>query len=561
MTTDMTYRLPSRRLIVLLAALLIAACTPEAPPAAPAPSWTPYDESAELAALALLPDDDLHFRQLNSSLRDKNAMWTNFDAELQAFGATEYQRMQPLVLEADVSELQEAVASGQFSYEALTLFYLYRIREIETDHTRYLNAVIATNPLALEQARAADQSRAAGTAGIDTGSLFGIPVLLKDNINAAGMATTAGAAVLQDNRTDNAFVVERLIAQGAVILGKANLSEWAYFFCDDCPSGWSAVGGQTLNPYGRFAFSTGGSSSGSGAAIAANLAAVALGSETSGSILSPASRHAVVGFKPTTGRLSRSGVIPISSTLDTTGPITRSVRDAIIVFNAVQGMDATDAKMDPAHDGPLTATALPLAGKRLGYLQEWLEQPLYANAIAQLEAAGASMIALDTPVLDLDGFDSLLSGEMYRDLAAYLGTHGSATIPAKRVEDVIAFNNTDLALHAPYGQSLLDRMLESPQTDTEVAQLAAGMQAAAGDVMAALFTTHSLDALLSINNRSAALAALANYPALTLPLGLDNTGQPQGLTLIESSWEEQALVSLALPIESLVGNRQPPAGY
>jgi amidase len=557
----MTYRLPSRRLIVLLAALLIAACTPEAPPAAPAPSWIPYDESAELAALALLPDDSLHFRQLNSGLRDKNTLWTGFNPELQAFGATNYQRLQPLVLEADVSELQEAVAAGKFSYEELTLFYLYRIRALESDQARYLNAVIATNPIALEQARAADQRRAAGTAPAGSDSLFGIPLLLKDNINTAGMATTAGAAVLQDNRTDNAFVVERLLAQGAVILGKTNLSEWAYFFCVDCPSGWSAIGGQTLNPYGRFAFSTGGSSSGSAAAVAANMAAVTLGSETSGSILSPASRQAAVGFKPTTGRLSRSGVIPISSTLDTTGPITRSVSDAIILFNAVQGLDATDAKMDPAHTAPLSATASPLPGKRLGYLQEWLEQPLYANAIAQLEAAGASMIALDTPVLDLGGFDSLLSGEMYRDLAAYLGTHGSAAITAKRVEDVIAFNNTDLALHVPYGQSLLDRMLQSPQTDSDVALLAADMQAAAAAAMAALFTTHSLDALLSINNRSAALAALANYPALTLPLGLDDTGQPQGLTLISSTWEEQALVSLGLSVESLVGKRQPPKGY
>jgi len=557
----MTHRLHQLRLATLLAVVLLSACAPDAPPSSAAPLWTPYDESAELAALATLPDADMHFRQLNSSLRDKNALWADFNAELDAFGAAEYQRLQPRVLEADVHKLQEAVAAGQLSYEALTLFYLYRIREIESDQARYLNAVIATNPLALEQARAADQRRAAGTTPADSDSLFGIPILLKDNINTAGMATTAGAAVLQDNRTGNAFVVERLLAQGAVILGKTNLSEWAYFFCDDCPSGWSAVGGQTLNPYGRFAFSTGGSSSGSAAAVAANMAAVTLGSETSGSILSPASRQAAVGFKPTTGRLSRSGVIPISSTLDTTGPITRSVSDAILLFNAVQGLDAADAKMDPAHTGPLSATASPLPGKRLGYLQEWLEQPLYASAIAQLEAAGASMIALDTPVLDLAGFDSLLSGEMYRDLAAYLGTHGSAAITAKRVEDVIAFNNTDLALHAPYGQSLLERMLQSPQTDREVALLAADMQAAAGDVLAALFTTHSLDALVSINNRSAALAALANHPALTLPLGLDDTGQPQGLTLITATWEEQALVSLGLSVESLVGARQPPAGY
>lgn len=555
--------LPKRvaHLTALLAILILSGCAPDAPPPAAAPSWIAYDQAGELAALAALPDPDLHFRQINSSLRDKNELWAGVRAELDAFGAVAYQRLQPLILEAGVRELQLAVASGQLSYEALTLFYLYRIREIESDHARYLNAVIATNPQALTQARAADQARAAGTATPDPDSLFGIPVLLKDNINAAGMATTAGAAVLQDNFTGNAFIVERLLAQGAVILGKANLSEWAYFFCDDCPSGWSAVGGQTLNPYGRFAFGTGGSSSGSAAAVAANLATVTVGSETSGSILSPASRHSAVGFKPTTGRLSRSGVIPISSTLDTTGPITRSVRDAISLFNALQGFDANDPKMDPAQDGALTFTAIPVTSQRLGYFPEWLEQPLYANAIATLEAAGAVMIALDTPALALENFDAFLGGEMRRDLAAYLKGNASPQVTAIGVDDVVAFNNTEPALRAPYGQALFDNMVQQPMAENAVTTLGANLQAAAGRLLSELFAMHTLDALVSLNNRSAGLAALANYPALTLPLGLDDSGQPQGLTLVESSREEQALVSLGLAVESLVGNRKPPEGY
>lgn len=548
-------------LALLVPVLLLSACTPDAPEPVAAPSWTPYDETTELAALAALPDTDLHFRQLNSSLRDKNVLWAGFNSELEAFSATEYQRLKPLILEADVHGLQEAVAAGQLSYEALTLFYLYRIREIESDPARYLNAVIATNPLALVQARAADQARAAGTASPDPDSLFGLPILLKDNINAAGMATTAGAAVLQDNFTDNAFIVERLLAQGAVILGKTNLSEWAYFFCDDCPSGWSAIGGQTLNPYGRFAFGTGGSSSGSGAAVAANLAVVTVGSETSGSILSPASRHAAVGFKPTTGRLSRSGVIPISSTLDTAGPITRSVRDAISVFNALQGFDAADAVLDPANEGPLDFTAVPVAGQRLGYFSALMDQPLYGSAINKLQDAGAILIALDTPSLTLDNFDDFLGGEMRRDLAAYLGTHGSADIKARSVTDVVAFNDTNPSLYAPYAQALFDNMLALPLTDSEVAALGAKLQTAAADLLAGLFATHSLDALLSLNNRHAGIAALANHPALTLPLGLDDSSQPQGLTLITPPWEDQTLVALGLALEALVAERRPPAGY
>lgn len=558
----MTIRFPGHH-AVLLGALLLGGCSPEAPPSTTTPAWRPYDESAELAAVAALPDADLHFRQLNSSLRDKNALWAGFNSELDAFGAAEYQRLQPLILEADVRQLQATVADGRLSHEALTLFYLYRIRAIESDRARYLNAVIATNPLALEQARAADQARAAGVTVPDPDSLFGIPVLLKDNINTAGMATTAGAAVLQHNLPGNAFIVEQLRAQGAVILGKTNLSEWAYFFCDDCPSGWSAIGGQTLNPYGRFTLGTGGSSSGSGAAVAANLAAVSVGSETSGSILSPASRHAAVGFKPTTGRLSRSGVIPISSTLDTTGPITRSVRDAISLFNAMQGFDDADPKMDPAHDAPLDYTAVPVAGQRLGYFQQWLEQPLYASAISRLEAAGATLIPLDMSTLDLDGFDAFLGGEMRRDLAAYLGTYGTTKTTVRNVEDVVAFNTSDLALHAPYGQALFEQMLQQPLAAAagDVAALGADLQTTATDLLAALFSTHALDALLSLNNRSAGLAALANYPALTLPLGVDDTGQPQGLTLIKPSWEEQALAGLGLSVESLVGDRRPPKDY
>jgi amidase len=550
---------------VLCIGLLLAACSEPAPApdsAAPASTalWQDYDETAELAALAALPDADLHFRQLNSHLRDKNALWSGFAAELDAFGAGEYRRLQALVLEAGVRSLQEAVAAGQLSYEALTLFYLYRIREIESDRTRYLNAVIAINPQALEQAQAADLARLSGTVTVDPDSLFGLPVLLKDNIGAAGMPTTAGAAVLAGNLSDDAFVTQRLRASGAVILGKTNLSEWAYFFCDDCPSGWSAMGGQTLNPYGRLAFGTGGSSSGSAAAVAANLAAVTVGSETSGSILSPASRHSAVGFKPTTGRLSRSGVIPISATLDTTGPITRSVRDAISLFNALQGYDAADPKMDQLHDGPLAFTAQPLPGQRLGYFEAWLDEPRYAAAIAALEAAGASMIALEPLALELAGFDRFLGMEMRRDLAAWLQTSAAAQTRVDSVQDIVVFNNSNAALYAPYGQALFDMMLTLPASAGNEAESGTLLQDGASAALSALYATHRLDALVSLNNRSAALAALANHPALTLPLGLDPRGQPLGLTLITPSWQEQTLVSLGLAVEALVGRREIPSG-
>lgn len=543
------------RTACVLAALLLGACersepqvdTPAPAAVAPLPRSTPAGAALE-------------FRQLDSAVRDVAALWAGFEDELAAFGQSGYQRLLPLVLEAGVQELQQAVAAGRVDYEALTLFYLWRIRNIEGDPARRLNAVIAINPQALAQARAADQARQAGLVAIAPHSLFGLPVLLKDNIAAAGMPTTAGAAALQHNYSPDAFIVTRLQTAGAVILGKTNLSEWAYFFCDECPSGWSAVGGQTLNPYGRLSIGTGGSSSGSGAAAAANLAVVTVGSETSGSILSPASRHAAVGFKPTTGRLSRSGVIPISPTLDTTGPITRSVHDAISLFNAMQGFDAQDPAMEASHDGPLSFTPLTLAGQRLGYFADWLDEPLYAKALAAIAAAGAITVALDLPETTLNDFDALLGGEMRHALPAWLQQHASDGT-ARSLEEIVSFNQRAATSYAPYGQALFDMMLTLELSEDEVEALGARLQQAATASLQTMFQAQELDALLSLDNRSAALAALANHPALTLPLGLTGDGRPQGLTLIEEPWQEQDLVGLALTLERLVGGRQAPANY
>ena len=239
-----------------------------------------------LALLTQHADQSMHYKLLNSRLREKNALWEPFQEALENVGEAEYMRLSELIVEKSISELQESVNSGDLSYEELVTFYIYRIRKMESDEGRFINGVISLNPAAIERARQLDEIRLKSE-GRNKNSIFGIPVLLKDNIGFAGIPTTAGAAALIDNHTTNAFITDRLVERGAIVLGKANLSEWAYFFCRDCPSGYSAVGGQTLNPYGRLDFGTGGSSSGSGASIAANYAAVAVGSETSGSILSP----------------------------------------------------------------------------------------------------------------------------------------------------------------------------------------------------------------------------------------------------------------------------------
>ena len=267
--------------------------------------------------------------------------------------------------------------------------------------------LFSLNSSIIEEARDKDKKR---PKNLSVNSIYGMPILLKDNINAKGMVTTAGAAALMKNTTEDSFLSQQLKSSGALILGKANLSEWAYFFCGDCPSGYSAVGGQTFNPYGRKTLDTGGSSSGSAVAVAANFCAAAIGSETSGSILSPASQNAGVGLKPTIGTVSRSGIIPISSTLDTAGPITKTIIDNILVFNAIIGYDDKDFKSTPTSKIDLkTVLNTSFKGKRFGAIKELLNDSLYSKAIKLLEKFTPKIVILDVWLegSDMDGLGLL----------------------------------------------------------------------------------------------------------------------------------------------------------
>ena len=524
-------------------------------------TWERYDESADLAALAAHQNESMHYQLLLSKVLDKNTLWEPFVQELEAFSHEYYESLKPLILDKPISEIQRVVAEGSLSYETLATFYIYRIREIETDNTRYINAVITLNPGVLTRARMLDEQRRQGRE-IAPDSIFGIPVLLKDNVGASGMATTAGAVALQHNFTSNAFITDRLIKNGAIILGKANLSEWAYFFCEDCPSGYSAMGGQTLNPYGRFDFGTGGSSSGSGAGTAANFATVAVGSETSGSILSPASANSLVGLKPTTGSLSRSGVVPISSTLDTTGPITRNIADAVILFNAMAGFDENDMAMPLlSADLSLIYRTVDLNGKRLGALENFADNEFYQEALEMLSENEASIVDVIMNYERNEGFSDLLGSEMVRDLALYLEAYSAKEVEINSIASLRKFNEMDLDLRAPYGQELVDMMDELALAPADVESLRDELQSNAKGALEYLFTEFELDVLLSINNRHANIAALANYPALTIPLGYEASGRPVGLTLIAPSFQEQALIDIGVRVEQLTQARRIPTPY
>jgi amidase len=271
------------------------------------------------------------------------------------------------IVEADVADLQSMMESSELSSEALVRTYLARIDRFDGE----LNSVIAVNPSAVEQAAALDDERAAGKV---RGPLHGIPVLLKDNIESSeDIPTTAGSLALEGNITHrDAFLVERLRQAGAVILGKANLSEWANFRSERSSSGWSGVGGQTLNPYDPTR-SPCGSSSGSAVAVAANLAALAVGTETNGSVVCPATVNGVVGIKPTVGLVSRTGIVPISHSQDTAGPFGRTLSDAVLLLAAMIGVDENDAVTEiagEASEWDLTAHLMEdgLEGKRIGVL-------------------------------------------------------------------------------------------------------------------------------------------------------------------------------------------------
>ena len=296
------------------------------------------DESSDLSAIST--KDFRDFKVLDSKNLTKVEIWESINPQMVDFKEADYNRLKPFILEQDIPTLQKHITDDKFNYQELTKFYLYRIRKFDRENSLSLNSVIAINPNAIEQAKKMDLAQFE----LAPHPIYGMPILLKDNVNASDMATTAGSVALKDNFVEDAFIVSQLKSKGALILGKANLSEWAYFFCGDCPSGYSAIGGQTLNPYGRRIFDTGGSSSGSGVSVAANFCAAAIGSETAGSILSPASQNSTVGLKPTIGLVSRSGIVPISSTLDTAGPITRTVMDNAILLDAIFGEDKSDSK-------------------------------------------------------------------------------------------------------------------------------------------------------------------------------------------------------------------------
>jgi len=391
-----------------------------------------------------------------------------------------------------------------------------------------------------------------------------MPVLLKDNIGTTGLPTTAGAVALLDNNAPDAFIVERIKEKGGIILGKANLSEWANYLSSACPNGYSAVGGQTLNPYGRRKFDTGGSSSGSGTAMAANYAAVAVGTETSGSILSPSSASSVVGLKPTVGLLSRGGIVPLSGTLDTPGPITRNVTDNAILLSAMTGEDFSDiaTKDNPKNINYLEGlNTTSLAGMRFGVSKDLLGDSLYMAAVGRIVALGATAVEFEPEKITLVGFSTLLSADMKADLPAYLEKYASENIKFRTVAEIYEFNKADSLLRIPYRQTIFDGINALQIPAEELISLRTDLHTAAVNYFDRPMTEYKLDAILSINNRNAGMAAAAFYPCLTVPMGYRNNGTPAGITFIGRPFGEAKLLKIGYAFEQATKLRKLPDAY
>lgn len=522
------------------------------------PPWRPYDESEELAANANHPSKKMQFKLIQSKLMDKNEIWKIVSDQLCDFTEEKYQALKPFILEQDIPTLQLHIKSGILTYETLIQWYLYRIVKFENDRDKALNVLISINPDAVSEARKRDKNRSTADH-----PLYGMPILLKDNIGLEGLPTTAGAVALMDNRSLDAFITTAIKEKGGIILGKTNLSEWANYLCQDCPNGYSAVGGQTLNAYGRKKIDTGGSSSGSGAAMAANYAAAAVGTETSGSILSPSCKNSIVGLKPTVGLLSRSGIVPLSGTVDTPGPMTRNVTDNAILLSAMSGKDLSDPATKD-HPGKLkyweNLSAATLKGLRFGVIKSFLKDSLYKLTTGKIASLGGILIEFEPEQVKFDDFGTMLSADMKTDLPDYLAKYASG-VTLRTISDIITFNRKDSLIRILYGQARFEEMQTKNISQEELIQLRNRLHRDGVNYFEKPMVENQLDAILSIDNRNAGYAAAAKYPCLALPMGYRVNGEPCSLTFIARPFEEDKLLKMGYAFEQGTRIRKMPVDY
>jgi len=485
--------------------------------------------------------------------------------------------------EMTIKNLQDGYKDGKYTITRVTQAYLDRIIEIDKNGPS-LNSVIEINPDAVQIAEELDRELKEGKM---RGPMHGIPVLLKDNIDSKDkMPTTAGATVLRNSYvTTDSYIAKKLRDAGAVILGKANLSEWANFRADVSSSGWSGIGGQTKNPY-VLDRNPCGSSSGSGVAVAASLCVVAIGTETNGSIVCPSNNNGIVGIKPTVGLLSRTGIIPISFTQDTPGPMAGTVEDAVICLGTMIGVDPEDSKT-LASQGKSLTDYTPylkkdgLKGKMIGVIKNsggFSEKvdSLMKKAIADMTACGAEVMEIEAP-----------SGRNYEDvsyhvllyefkdgLEKYFARLGS-NAPVKNLEELIEFNKKDTVELRYFDQKILVKAAKKGDLNSKEYKdaLSKMLRATRENGIDKMMNNNKLDALIAPTGSpawktdlilgdhfvggSSSLAAIAGYPAITVPMGMVN-GLPVDITFFGRAWSEPLLIEIAYSYEQATKHRRAP---
>lgn len=484
--------------------------------------------------------------------------------------------------ELTIRELQQRMADGTFTSRRITELYLERIHAIDRDGPK-LGSVLELNPDALGMAEEMDAERKKGKI---RGPLHGIPVLIKDNIATGDkMMTTAGALALAGNyESTDAFIVKKLRDAGAVLLGKTNLSEWANFRSTRSTSGWSSRGGQTKNPC-VINRNPSGSSSGSAVAVAANLCAVAIGTETDGSVIAPSSCCGIVGIKPTVGLLSRTGIIPISATQDTAGPMARTVTDAAILLDLLAGTDPADATTQPADDSKKAGYTIFLKkdflkGKRIGIEKSFLTGNtavvnLYQQAVETLEKLGCEITETDLLARTKDLGDAefaVLCYEFKDGVNKYLA---KSKAPVRTLADVIEFNKKNEEKAMPFfGQELLEMCEAKGTPESAEYREALKKSLSSKQIIDKLMTEQRLDVIVGTSIGPACCidlvngdydtgfyfcppAAMAGYPHITVPMGKVHS-LPVGLSFMAGAWKEAELIGMAYAYEQETRFREKP---
>ncbi|GIN98233.1 amidase [Siminovitchia terrae] len=472
------------------------------------------------------------------------------------------------LIEATIDDMQKKMAAGEVTSLELVQMYLRRIAV----HDEKIHSILEINPDALHIAAALDEERKTkGTRG----PLHGIPILVKDNIDTGDrMHTSAGSLALASHiASSDAFVAGGLRKAGAVLLGKTNMTEWANFMTIGMPSGYSSRGGQTLNPYGPGKLDVGGSSSGSGAAVACNFAAAAIGTETSGSILNPSLKNALVGIKPTVGLLSRRGIIPIAHSQDTPGPMARTVKDAAYLLGVMAGRDDQDPVTEAIPLSAIVDYAVELQlddlkGVRIGVAGEPFTLRLSKHKLVLMEEAKSVLKELGAELVEdihipsakhVWGFD-IFTYEFKVGLNAYL----QETPPSNQIRslaDVIRFNETNSDSMLKYGQKLLEMSEETRGTLTEPEYhltLGQDLLLSREEGIDHALKEHRLDAIFFGGDRGSVIAARAGYPTVIVPAGFVPNGEPFGVSFTGTAFSEALLLKIAYAFEQATHHRKSP---